>query len=143
MTETKTEEQDATPLSKEVEPELIKMDIPTLKAPTIVGKIDLDAINARIRPVRKTRAERKKDAQARYIIEAKKSKEINETFKEKRIKKRQETEKKSKGKQELFENSNRYINNIKKKIIHIARKIYRLLHNVHKWIDDKIRKTAN
>ena len=61
-------QEDETSLLKREEPERIKMDIPVLKAPKIVGKIDLDAINARSKPSKKTREERLKEKEERKQI---------------------------------------------------------------------------
>ena len=87
--------------------EKIKIEIPHLKAPKIVGKIDLDAINAKQKPARKSRAEKEERArlemekrmelkEARRISrqKAKKEEEEGETEekKEKRARKRRKKE---------------------------------------------------
>ena len=44
-------------LPEEKEREKIKMNIPQLQAPTVIGKVNLDAINSKLKPKKKTREE--------------------------------------------------------------------------------------
>jgi len=73
-------------LSKEKNIEFIKTEVPQLKTPKIVGKIDLDAINTKTKPKKKTRAELQKETEERIRIEKKK----RQALKEARITKRKE-----------------------------------------------------
>jgi len=52
--------------------EMIKTEIPQLKMPKIVGKIDLDAINAKTKPKRKTRAQLRAEKEERLLLEKEK-----------------------------------------------------------------------
>ena len=65
-------------LSIEKTPEMIKIKTPHLQAPTIVGQVDLDAINLRTKPKRRTREEYLKDKEERYIVETEKRKALKE-----------------------------------------------------------------
>lgn len=53
----------------QTEDKIIKTEIPQLKAPTIVGKIDLDAINTKVKPKKKTHAQLTKEKEDRFRIE--------------------------------------------------------------------------
>lgn len=56
-------------LSKKENAETIKTEIPALIKITVIGKIDLDAINAKIKPIRKTKEERRKESSERIARE--------------------------------------------------------------------------
>ena len=58
-----------TPSQAKKKPEMIKTEYPILKMPKIVGKIDLDAINDKTKPKKKTREERIKDREERDVVE--------------------------------------------------------------------------
>ena len=64
--EVKNRKEQILPIEKEQE--MIKMDIPVLKSPKVVGKIDLDAINTKLKPKRKTREEKLKERTERSRI---------------------------------------------------------------------------
>jgi len=64
--------------------ETIKIEKPQLQPPKIVGKIDLDAINTKIKPQKKPRNQLLKENEERILLE----KEKRETFKKARILKR-------------------------------------------------------
>jgi hypothetical protein len=70
----------------EREYETIKIDIPILKKPKIVGAIDLSAINAQIKPKRKSKEARKKEQEE--LLAAQKA--LREELKEKRKRKIEE-----------------------------------------------------
>ena len=69
--------------------EMIKTEIPQLKAPKIVGKIDLDAINTKTKPKKKSRKALLEEQEQRVRAE----KEKREELKEARIAKRKEERK--------------------------------------------------
>ncbi len=51
------------------EPEMIKTEIPELKAPTIIGKLDLASINAKTKPKKKSKEELRKEKEERIRVE--------------------------------------------------------------------------
>jgi hypothetical protein len=63
---------------KENAVEMIKIDVPNLKHLTIVGKIDLDAINAKTKPAKKTREEKSKESRERAYMERERRKALKE-----------------------------------------------------------------
>jgi hypothetical protein len=69
------------------EPEVFKAVIPKLK---VVGKIDLDAINSKIKPKRKSKEERQKEQDERIRADKEKRKIFKEAHKEKREEKEKE-----------------------------------------------------
>lgn len=78
-------------------PEMIRIEVPVLKMPKILGKIDIDAINERTKPVKKTREELMEEIDKRHL----KQKEERNARKNAHIAKReQEQEKKVEGDRE-------------------------------------------
>jgi len=61
----KEEEEEAIFPPERKNTEMIKIEIPILKAPKIVGKIDIDAINIKTKPKKKTRAELREERNIR------------------------------------------------------------------------------
>jgi translation initiation factor IF-2 len=62
------QEKEAT-LPKKKEPEMIKADVPNIKAPTVVGKIDLSSINTKTKPKKKSHAQLIREKEERLRLE--------------------------------------------------------------------------
>jgi len=58
--------------------DMIKIEVPTLKPLVIVGKIDLDAINPKIKPKKKSRAQVLEDKEERMRIEMERRQKLKE-----------------------------------------------------------------
>jgi translation initiation factor IF-2 len=83
-----TVEKETPPPPKKKEPEMIKTKIPDLKAPTVVGKLDLTSLNTKTKPKKKSHTQLIKEKEERLRIE----KEKRNAFKEARIAKRRAEE---------------------------------------------------
>ena len=70
------------------EPEMIKADVPNLKGPSVVGKLDLSSINEKTKPKKKPRAQLLKEKEERFRLE----REKREAFRDARIAKRKAAE---------------------------------------------------
>ncbi len=81
-------QEEVIPVQKK-EPEMIKTEIPNLKAPTIVGKLDLASINTKTKPKKKTKEELRKEKEERLRAD----RLLQEAKKEKAAKIRQSQEK--------------------------------------------------
>jgi hypothetical protein len=64
--------------------EIIKVEIPQLKTLTVVGKIDIDAINVKTKPKKKPRNQLLKEQEERFHLEKEKRKLLKKTRKEKK-----------------------------------------------------------
>ncbi|MCL2132051.1 MAG: hypothetical protein FWH36_06335, partial [Lentimicrobiaceae bacterium] len=90
MMQTKEEiEEEIVPWEKQ-ETESIKMETPILKPLTIVGKVDLDAINEKTKPRKKPKEELRKEQAERYRLEKEKQKTLKDLRAEKRKEKGEE-----------------------------------------------------
>ena len=118
-----------THLPKTEKPTMIKTEISQLKGVTIVGKIDLDAINPKIRPKKKSRAVISKEKEERYKIEAEKRIILREA---RRAKRKADLEK-IKEQEKLLENTPLPVKPLPKKTKMEKLKDIILLKWVGKW----------
>ena len=82
------------------EPERLVRVVPKLNKPVVVGKIDLDAINARTKPTKKSKEKVRKDAEERESLRKEKQKILKEA---RRAKRKAEQEKVNKNKTRKIE----------------------------------------
>jgi translation initiation factor IF-2 len=96
--ERQDEQQEDLPLETKKESEMFRPTVLNLKTPTVVGKVDLNSINTRTKPKKRTKEElqKEKEANERFYVE----KILHKTFKEKdKVKVKDKTKTKDKAKE--------------------------------------------
>ena len=86
--EIENEEQENLPVERKRE--RIKMNVPHLQAPTVVGWVDIDAINSKQKPKKKTREELVRERKERYRVSIEKSAPLREARSAKKEKEKRE-----------------------------------------------------
>jgi len=88
-------------LQVEKAPEMIRIEVPHLKAPTIVGRVDLDAINTKLKPKKKPFEAVLKEREERFRATKEKQAEFKEKRKEKRKRQSRQKELNTTGKKKI------------------------------------------
>jgi hypothetical protein len=115
--------------------QMIKIAPPELKTPTVVGKIDLDAINSKLKPKKKTHAELLKEKEERFN----KEKVIRDTFREKRRAKRKEIEGKERKERQKTKTKKKTIEEQRSNSQKIKQKTS-IINVVRRWINKFIKR---
>ena len=87
----------------EKEPEIIKVSVPILKAPTIIGKIDLSSMNMRTKPKKKSKEELKEEKAKRLQAEKMKRQEAREKRQEEQCQEHQKQQEEQENKERINE----------------------------------------